>query len=101
MTTKIGPIQTGEEKPAAFDFTDEEISGSLVSAVVTISVAGGAEDPDFIDVLVGSPIVTSPRVVQKVAYQVPDVTYLLQCTALDSGGFEHTISAYMPSKAVY
>jgi hypothetical protein len=99
MTSRIGPIQTGEEKPAAFDFTDEEISGSLVSAVVTVSLAAGT-DPDFADVAMGSPTVASPNVIQKVKCQVPGAVYLLQCTATDSGGFKHTISAYLPAKAV-
>ena len=99
MTNQIGPIQSGEEKPAAFDFSGEGISGSIVSAVVTVSLASGT-DPDFADVVSGSATIDGETVVQKVVYQVPNAVYLLQCTATDSAGFKHTVSAYLPAKAV-
>lgn len=99
MTIQLGPIQPGEEKPALFDFTDEGISGSIVSAVTTVSLASGT-DPDFEDVVVGSASISSPYAIQKVKYQVPGAVYLLQCTGTDSAGFKHTISAYLPAKAV-
>lgn len=99
MTSKIGPIQTGEEKPAAFDFSEEGLSGSIVSATVTIALEAGT-DPDFADVKVGSPVIDGTSVYQQVAYQVPDAVYLLQCTATDSAGNKHTISAYLAAKAV-
>lgn len=99
MTTRIGPIQTGEEKPAAFDFTDEGISGSLVSAVVSIALVSGT-DPSPGTVLSGSPSIDGMRVVHKVVYQQPDAVYLLRCTATDSAGFKHTVPAYLPAKAV-
>lgn len=91
MSTKIGPIQTGEEKAVAFDFSDEGVSGSLVSASVTGAPSG---------VLVGTASIDGVRVVQKVKYDTPDVTYTLQATATDSAGFKHTVSAYLRSKAV-
>ena len=99
MSTKIGPIQTGEEKPVAFDFTDEEVSGSIVSAVVSVSLKSGT-DPSPSAVISGSASISGMRVIQKVVYQVDGAVYLLQCVATDSAGFKHTISAYLPSKAV-
>lgn len=99
MTQKIGPIQTGEEKPALFDFTEEGISGSIVSAVVTVALEAGT-DASPATVLSGSPSVSGLTVIHKVVYQQPDAVYLLQCTATDSAGFEHTVSAYLSSKAV-
>ncbi len=99
MSTKIGPIQTGEEKPAAFDFTDEEVSGSIVSAVVSVSLKSGT-DPSPSTVISGSASISGMRVIQKVVHQVDGAVYLLRCVATDSAGFKHTISAYLPSKAV-
>lgn len=98
MPSKIGPIQTGEEKPAEFPFDDEGVSGSLASAEVSVTLAAGV-DEDFEDVAVGSPSINGLSVIQKVAYQVPNAVYLLQCTATDSAGFKHTVSAYLASKA--
>lgn len=99
MSTKIGPIQTREKKPATFDFSDEGVSGTLSSPVVTISVEAG-EDADPDAVLVGLPTVQGDLVIQSVKYQKPDVTYLLQCTATDSLRNDHTVSAYLSAKAV-
>lgn len=100
MISKVGPIQTGEEKPVEFPFAEEEgISGSIVSAVVTIALEAGT-DPDFADVKVGNPVIDGTSVYQQVAYQVPDAVYLLQCTATDSADNKHTISAYLAAKAV-
>lgn len=98
MISKVGPIQTGEEKPVSFPFVDEGISGSIVSAVVTIALEAGT-DPDFADVKVGSPVIDGTNVYQQVVYQQPDAVYLLQCTATDTAGNDHTISVYLTSKA--
>lgn len=99
MTSKIGPIQTGEEKPALFDFTDEGISGGIVSAVVTVSLEAGT-DASPGTVLSGSPIVSGLTVIHKVIYQQPEAVYLLRCVATDNAGFKHTISTYLSAKAV-
>lgn len=99
QTPKIGPIQTGEEKKAEFPFEEEGLSGSIVSAVVTIALEAGT-DPNFANVKVGSPVIDGTSVYQKVVYQVSDAVYLLQCTATDSAGFKHTVPAYLTAKAV-
>lgn len=99
MSTKIGPIQTREKKPATFDFSDEGVSGTLSSPAVTISVEAG-EDADPDAVLVGDPQVSGLMVIQSVKYQKPGVTYLLQCSATDSLGYDHTVSAQLQSRAV-
>lgn len=99
MSTKIGPIQTGEEKPAGFDFSGEGASGVLSGPVVTISVASGS-DPDPGAVLVGEPSIVGLMVTHTVKYQRPGVLYLLQATATDSAGKAHTVSAWLQSRAV-
>ena len=99
MSSKIGPIQNREKKPATFDFSEEGVSGVLSDPQVTISVESG-EDPDPSSVLVGDPQVQGYLVIQSVKYQKPDVMYLLQCTATDSLGNDHTVSAYLQSRFV-
>jgi hypothetical protein len=97
MTPKIGPIQTGEAKIAAFDFSEEGVSGVLSEPMVTVAVVrGNDESPD--DLLEGAPSVVGEMVHQKVAYRVPNVRYLLQATAEDSAGMSHTVSAYLWSR---
>lgn len=99
MSTKIGPIQTREEKPTGFDFSGEGVSGALSNPLVTISVASGT-DPDPDAVLVGEPSIVGLMVVQTVKYQRPRVLYLLQARATDSAGLVHTVSAYLHSREV-
>ena len=99
MSAKIGPIQTGEKKPAAFDFSGEGVSGGLTAALVTIKVAAGSDDSPN-DVLEGEPTINGLRVEQTVKYQKPGVLYLLQARVTDSAGKVHTVSAYMQSRAV-
>jgi hypothetical protein len=99
MSTKIGPIQTGEQKPAGFDFSKEGVSGSLTDPVVTIKVAAGSDDSPS-DVLEGDPSINGLMVEQTVKYRKPGVLYLLQARAKDSAGNVHTVSAYLHSREV-
>lgn len=99
MSSKIGPIQTGEAKIAAFDFNGEGVTGSLTEAVVLVSRVSGV-DPDPEDLLDGSATVEGLTVTQKVRYRMPGVLYLLQARATDSAGLGHTVSAYLQARAV-
>lgn len=99
MTTRIGPIQEDEVKPMVFDFTNEGISGVIVSAVVeAINYRG--KDPSPSTVPVGEPVIDGLLVRQTIQYQVPNSTYLLRCEATDSAGFVHVITASLLAKAV-
>jgi len=102
MSVKIGPIQTGEEKTCDFDFggPDSDVTGSI-SIVGEVSVTapfGGDPDPD--QMKVGGATVQGLRVLQKIRFRQSGVTYLLQCTVVDSAGDRHTSSGWLLSRAV-
>jgi len=99
MTTRIGPIQEDEIKPMLFDFTDEGVTGAIVSAVVESRLSRGS-DPSPSTVVVGSPVIDGLTVRQTIRFQEPSATYLLRCEATDSSGFVHVITASLQAKAV-
>lgn len=99
MTTRIGPIQEDEIKPMLFDFSNEDVSGSLVSAVVEARNYRGT-DPSPETVPVGDPVIDGLTVMQTIQYQVSPVTYLLRCEATDSAGFVHVVTAYLQALAI-
>lgn len=99
MTTRIGPIQEDEIKPMLFDFTDEGISGVIVSAVVE-SLNSRGSDPSPQTVPVGQPVIDGLLVRQVVQYQQPRSTYLLRCEATDSAGNVHVVTASLQAQKV-
>lgn len=99
MTNRIGPIQQDEIKSVVFDFSNEGVSGTLVSADVEAVLSTGT-DPSPSTVVSGSATIDGLTVIQSVQYQVPNATYLLRCTATDSAGLVHVVTALMQSKAV-
>lgn len=99
MTTRIGPIQEDEVKPMSFDFSGEQISGVIVSAVVEVQNVRG-KDPSPSTVAVGEPVIDGLFVHQTIRYQIPCATYILRCEATDSAGFVHVVPASLQAKAV-
>lgn len=99
MTTRIGPIQEDEVKPMLFDFTDEGISGVIVSATVE-SLNSRGSDPSPQTVPVGQPVIDGLLVRQTVQYQRPKSTYLLRCEATDSAGNVHVVTASLQAQKV-
>lgn len=99
MTSRIGPIQQDEIKPMLFDFSNEDVSGSIVSAVVEARNSRGS-DPSPETVPVGSPVIDGLTVIQTIQFQIPNATYLLRCEATDSAGFVHVVTASLQAKAI-
>lgn len=99
MTTRIGPIQEDEIKTVRFDFSDEGVTGGIVSATVEAENTRG-DDPSPSTVVQGAPVIDGVMVYQRVRYQIPKATYLLRCEATDSVGLVHVVTALMQARRV-
>ena len=95
---EIGPIQTGELKPAVFDFGEHELEAdeTIVNILgVTCRRWEGKPDADPDAVLEGDATVVGRTVVQEVNYRQYGTVYLLQCTVRGSTNSRHTLSALL------
>lgn len=102
MTTEIGPIQRGEIKQVVFDFSINEMEADeTIDGTPTIGVyMKYGVDVNKDDIVVDGPTVDGQKVIWRVAYQKPKVTYYLQCTVVGSTRLSHTLTGILPSQAV-
>lgn len=78
-----------------FDFTSILEEGEeLGSAVVTASVFSGT-DADAADIVVGTPTIDGPRVIQDFQDGVEGVVYTVLCQAGTCNGQLHSLAAYL------
>jgi len=92
MTTRFDDKEPGNEITVEFDFGPELTTVSSPS--VTIAVFSGA-DPDVASMLIGSPVVSGAKVLQRIRAGLNGVDYALACVAT-SGTDTYTIGAILP-----
>ncbi len=100
---KIDPldIKTPDEVlDITFDYVDSlEAGETLVSAVVTVSIRKGADSTPAA-ILSGSPVVSSPYVVQRVINGVSGATYNLKCLATTNTGRKYELIGVLPVRSL-
>lgn len=104
MTTTIGPIQREELKQVVFDFVEEMEDSEAIeptSPTLRVTVKKGT-DPAPQDVVVDDEdppfIIDGQKVIWRIQYRVPNVTYFLQCNIHGNTGLQHTLTAELAAK---
>ena len=88
----VGPKDPSEVKLLTFDFSNQVGTASLVSAIVTCLPVQGA-DAQASAVIAGAKAVLDSSVTQLLSAGVVNVAYVLHCTATDTAGLIHRVSA--------
>lgn len=96
-TPILDPIDAEEEFVVAFDFTSELFGQSIVSAVVSVTLAEqAAADAAPAELLVGALAIVNGDVLQRIAGRFAGNTYKLRCRATLADGQRRVRAALLP-----